>query len=216
MWKVISVIVLAVLGLVGVKKLQSSAKKGMHIPTPGEERFSNSGDSDKSGHVPPTNTSDFDLSKLTSVFDAFKVDINSYNALYHLLKAIEKKAFLETLNAINKKANTPADLIELANTSLPNEPFNQISFNQGQYGPYVKRDYIVSLCEEKKLSTVSSLDDLVKSLIIANTQSGMKLFNIMYGSRIQSMKDNMNAGKDVSEEFAALKSKFTERIKRYN
>lgn len=212
-WKLISVIVLTALGLLGVKKLQSSFKKGRHIPSPNEDRFSSSNESHGSSYIQPkSNHDDFDLSKLEYLFETFSMDVSAYDALYHLLNAIAKKAYQEALKAINEKANTPTDLIELVNSSLPTEPFSQIPFAQGKDGPYVDREYIYKLCKDKKIPTVGSLDDLVKNLIMRNAMSGMRHFNLVFGFRIQLMKEKMDTEQDVSAEFAAIKAKFAEEI----
>lgn len=213
MWKLISAIVLAALGIVTAKKCFSSSKRGIHIPSPNEEKFSNSSEPHNSRpNQIHSKKDEFDLSKLQPLFDAFSIEVTAYDALYHLLNAIEKKSYNETLKAIVEKAKTPSDLVELANSPLPDDAFNEITFIQGQGSPCINKDYIIKLCIDKGISEVGSLDDLVKRLIAANTKSGMQHFNIVYGYRIQSMKEGMDRGEDVSVKFKEIMNKIAEKI----
>lgn len=213
MWKVISVIVLTALGIIGAKKLQSSNRKGIHIPSPNEDRYSSSRNPSTSRPLQVKHSFDeFDLSRLQALFDAYSIQISAYDALYHLLNAIEKKSYIGTIRAISEKANTPTDLIELSASPLPEGPFNQIVINQGTGGPYIKKEYIINLCRDKGVAVIGSVDDMIKNLIVANAKSGMRHFNTVFGHRIQSMKEKMEAGEDVTSDFAALKAKFAEKI----
>lgn len=213
MWKVISVIVLAALGFFGAKKLKSSSKKRIYIPSPNEERYSSAYNTDglqkaNKGFV----DDDFDLSKLKSIFNVFSIQVSAYDALYHLLNAIEKKSYIETIKVINDKIETPRDLIELHISSLPEEPFSNIIFEQGTGGPYVKRDYIVKLCKERGVSSLGSTDELVKNLIVANAKSGMNHFDTVFGFKIQTMREKIRAGEDVTSDFANIKAKMVEKV----
>ena len=213
MWKIISAIVLAALGIVAAKKYHSSSKRGIHIPSPNEEKFSHSYDAHSARLNEIHSMKDvFDLSKLQPLFDAFSIEVTAYDALYHLLNAIEKKSYIETLKAIVENAKTPSDLVELANSPLPEDSFKEITFIQGQGSPCVNKDYITKLCIDKGVSDEGSLDDLVKRLIAANTKTGMQHFNVVFGYRIQSMKEDMDRGEDVSVKFKEIMEKITEKI----
>ncbi len=213
MWKVISVIVLTALGIIGAKKLQSSNRKGIHIPSPNEDRYSSSRNPSTSRPLQVNHSFDeFDLSRLQALFDAYSIQISAYDALYHLLNAIEKKSYIETIRAISEKANTPEDLIELSTSPLPEEPFSEIIISQGVGGPYINKDYIINLCRDKGIPSIGSVDDMIKGLIVANAKSGMKHFNTVFGHRIQSIKEKMDAGEDVTNDFTTIKAKFAEKL----
>ena len=215
MWEVISVIVLIAVGLVGVKKLQSSQRKRINIPSPNEDRFSN-----QVNHTESVRTSqhaqrhdDFDLSSLIDLFKSYSIEVSAYDALYHLLNAIEKKSYLETLRAVNEKVSTPADLIELINSQLPMEAFDKIQFGTAQGGPFVSKDYVKNLCKDVKNSAEGNVEDLVKSLIVANVKSGMQHFYTVFEFKLQNMKRKFDAGENISKDFADIKAKFAEKLR---
>ena len=215
MWEVISVIVLIAVGLVGVKKLQSSKRKGIHIPSPNEDRFSSQTNCSESvkPSQPVQRHDGLDLSRLKSIFESYSIEVSAYDALYHLLNAIEKKSYIETLRAVNEKASTPADLIELINSQLPMEAFDKIQLGTAQGGPFVSKDYIKNLCKDVKISSEGNVEDLVKNLIIANVKSGMQHFYTVFEFKLQNMKRKFDAGEDISKDFADIKAKFAERLR---
>lgn len=217
MWKIVSLIVLAALGLVGsgcvVKKMKSKSDGGLHIPTPGRDKYKKTAttqESSKSSGIAEVH-SGFDLSKLKTLFNTFSIDISSYDALYHLLNAIEKRAYTETLKAINKEADSPETLIELVEQS-PESNFNDVVLENGIGGPFVSVDYVKNLCKDASVDSIGSVDELVKKLLVSATTSGMQHFRVVFGQKIQLLKLKMEHGEDVSVDFREIKDRIARKL----
>lgn len=176
-------------------------------PAPGKRREEDAEVGAGTGKTEPVETGaggSFDLSRISDLFEEYKIDKKDIGAFPRLLKFIWQQSYLDLLRLFVEQGASPdafARILRDMNTPCP-----EITFSAGSGQAFVTEESLNALIAEAGVAceTLPGTDDKVRFLLMLSYGKGVRMFRDEFGEDFEAFLEAYEQGREVSGLHAEL------------